>query len=199
MIRLAPYHRRCDSTQRRIIADVIPPWPPAPRRVSGDQIEVTGNTRGASWRRHLVMWKRCAFSVMQKMRIKLCSTKSAYQPTMPPIKVDICLQLFFAAVLLFCGYFVGMFACGAAVVPICFWSKIYARALRQLCTFDVGVMCNWVHGVSWITSRSGAGALGALGSAIQTKGPPPLPIATEAAPRGERLRRPRCFLRARFA
>ena len=30
VIRLTPYHRRCDSTQRRIIADVIPP--PAPRQ-----------------------------------------------------------------------------------------------------------------------------------------------------------------------
>ena len=30
VIRLTPYHRRCDSTQRHIVADVIPP--PAPRQ-----------------------------------------------------------------------------------------------------------------------------------------------------------------------
>ena len=34
VIRLAPYHRRCDSTQRRIIADVIsPPRQRRPNRV----------------------------------------------------------------------------------------------------------------------------------------------------------------------
>ena len=34
VIRLTPYHRRCDSTQRRITVDVIPPPAPRQRRLN---------------------------------------------------------------------------------------------------------------------------------------------------------------------